>query len=132
VQELEKKVIIIHVPPVTEGSTLYLGRIQLLSRHMSSSSCKGILSDRIGEESYNSLLHQMRFFAWHLLRRRMASFSFFLFKFMFWHPFPEQVGLASSIMFQLFSYFFTIDVTLGVISPSAHGLKMTSTGFDGI
>jgi hypothetical protein len=31
--------------------------------------------------------------------------------------------LANSIAFQLFSYFFRIDVTLGVISVSAHGLK---------
>jgi hypothetical protein len=31
--------------------------------------------------------------------------------------------LANSITFQLFSYFFRIDVTLGVISVSAHILK---------
>jgi hypothetical protein len=38
-QELQKSVITNHIPQVTEGSTLYHGRIQLLSRHMSSSSC---------------------------------------------------------------------------------------------
>ena len=38
-QELQKSVIIRHIPHVTEGSILYLGRIQLLSWHMSSSSC---------------------------------------------------------------------------------------------
>jgi hypothetical protein len=36
--------------------------------------------------------------------------------------------LATSIIFPLFSYFFRIDVTLGVISVSAHGLKMIHTG----
>jgi hypothetical protein len=71
----------------------------------------------------------MKFLAWHLLRRRMASFSFFRFVLMVWHPSPEQVGSATSIMFQLFSYFFRIDATLGVISPSAHGLNMIGVGF---
>jgi hypothetical protein len=58
----------------------------------------------------------------------MASFSFFLFMFTVWHPSPELIGLAASVIFQLFSYFFRIDVTLGVISVSAHGLKMIRTG----
>lgn len=91
---------------------------------------QGLVSDRGSERwSYNNL-HQVRFLAWHLLRRRMASFSFFLFMFMVWHPSPGQVGLTASIMFHLLSYFFRIDMTLGVISPSAHDLTMISTGFD--
>jgi hypothetical protein len=68
------------------------------------------------------------FLAWHLLRRSMTSFSFFLFMFMVWHPSLELVGLAASIMFQLFSYFFRIDVTLGVYHTiSTHGFEMIHT-----
>jgi hypothetical protein len=122
-QELEKSVIINHVPPVTEGSTLYLGRIQLLSRHMPSSCCNDYCETEDCRGSHDNNLHQMIFLAWHLLHRSMASFSFFLFMFMGWHPSLELIGLANSITFQLFSYFFRIDVTLGVISVSAHILK---------
>jgi len=68
------------------------------------------------------------FLAWHLLRTSMASLSFFLFMFMVWHPSPELIGLATSIIFRLFSYFFRIDVTLGVIPVSADGLKMICIG----
>ena len=127
-QELEKSVIINHIPPVSEGSTLYLGKIQLLSRHMSSSSCNAYCQTEDCRGSHDNNLHQMMFLAWHLLRRSMASFSFFLFMFMGWHPSPELIGLPTSIIFQLFSYFFRIDVTLGAISVSAHGLKMIRTG----
>jgi uncharacterized membrane protein len=70
----------------------------------------------------------MMLLAWHLLRRSMASFSFFLFMFMVWHPSPELIGLATFIAFQLFSYFFRIDITLGVISVSANDLKTVHTG----
>jgi hypothetical protein len=59
----------------------------------------------------------------------LASFSFFFFIFMVWHPSPELIGLATSTIFQLFSYFFRIHTTLGVISVSAHGLKMIRTSF---
>ena len=127
-QELEKSVIINHIPPVSEGSTLYLGKIQLLSRHMSSSSCNDYCQTENCKGSHDNNLHHMMFLAWHLLRTSMASFSFFLFMFMVWHPSPELIGLATCIIFQLFSYFFRIDATLGVISVSAHGLKMIRTG----
>lgn len=127
-QELEKSVIINHIPPVTEGSTLYLGRIQLLSRHMSSSSCNDYCQTEDCRGSHDNNLHHMMLLAWHLLRRSMASFSFFLFMFMVWHPSPELIGLATFIAFQLFSYFFRIDITLGVISVSAHDLKTVHTG----
>jgi hypothetical protein len=127
-QELQKSVIINHIPQVTEGSTLYLGRIQLLSRHMLSSSCNDYCQIEDCRGSQHNNLHQMMFLAWHLLRRSMTSFSFFLFMFMVWHPSLELVGLAASIMFQLFSYFFRIDITLGVYRTiSTHGFKMIHT-----
>ena len=127
-QELQKSVIIIHIPQVTEGSTLYLGRIQLLSRHMLSSSCNDYCQIEDCRGSQDNNLLQMMFLAWHLLHRSMPSFSFFLFMFMVWHPSPELNGLATSIMFQLFSYFFRIDVTLGVYHTiSTHGFKMIHT-----
>ena len=110
-QELEKSMVINHIPP----------KLREVLCILEESSCSNSICHPVPAiTTFRPRIVEMMFLAWHLFCRSMHSSSFFLFMFMVWHPSPELIQLATFIIFQLFSYFFRIDATLGVISPFLH------------